>query len=258
MINLYNIKLLRNFSLSLNVLITLVLITVTFAFAVKAEDKDHHSDYYSTDLASFPYYIKLNAGLSSPEKPKGGFEGSFSKAGLYEFEMGYKLTEDFHLGLNFGYRSGFKNKYSTSSVIDYDQISMKNFEYKTRSYSWMLNTEYDVIRINGLTPYLGLGVGMSHNTTKGSEIETIGLNEQSDHYAYPAGKKNNFAYKVSLGNKFESSNNSYFIDLRYQFVDLGKITTGRVVATGLGAENTTSKTGKLRAHEVLFGIGYKL
>lgn len=255
--NIHNINLLRSFSASINTFITLILIAIAFSFMVKAEDKGNHQDYYTTNSASLPYYIQLNAGLSSPKKPKGDFEGNFSKAGVYEFEVGYKLAEDFRLGLNFGYRSNFKNKYSTSSIVGYDQTSTNNFEYKTRSYSWMLNTQYDIVSFSCLTPYLGLGVGMSHNITKGDEIETIGFAEESDHYTYQAGRKNNFAYKASLGSKFASSDNSYFFDLRYQFVDLGKITTGRVITTSLGAEKAISKTGNLRAHEVLFGIGYK-
>lgn len=241
--------------LSLFILLISFMVLVSTAKATTSEAEKKHYNYY-TDIENLPYYVQLNAGLSYPRKPNGDFKGSFSKANVYEFEIGYKLGEDFRLGMNIGYRNNLKTKYSTTSIVEHGLLSTNNFSYRGSSYSGMLNLSYDVVTISGFTPYLTLGAGMSHNIIKGGEVETIYLTDGTT-YPYPAGKKNNFAYKAGLGTKL-AINDSGYINLCYQFVDLGKITSGRVVGLPSGkSESVTPKTENLRTHEALLGIGYK-
>jgi opacity protein-like surface antigen len=255
-----NIKIIKAIIFSL--LILFILLISFISFYSKASDantskavEEKHYDYF-TDSVNLPYYFQLNAGLSYPKNPEGDFKGSFNRANVYEFEIGYKLGEDFRLGLNLGYRNNLKTKYTTTSVHAHDELMTSNYNYRGSSYSGMLNLSYDITTISSLTPYVNVGAGMSHNIIKGGVVETIG-EADSDTYAYPAGKKNNFAYKAGLGTRVAISDSGY-INLCYQFVDLGKITSGRVRGLpGGGSENAISKTGNLRSHEVLLGVGYK-
>ena len=243
----------------------MVVTTIIAAGSAKADRVDQYWENYwkQPDVANINdvsniRYLRFSAGLSSPKKPEGDFGGKLKRAEVYEAEMGYSLIGNMKLGLNLSYRGKFKNEFSTITSYpglseEPDETIKDNFNFKTKSYAAMLVTSYDLINFGSFTPYLMGGVGMSHNETKGNAIEVVG-DSDPENYVLLTGKKNNFAYKLGTGVKFNLSPN-FALDLYYQYVDLGKINSGRV-ATGPITVGINPKVAKLRTHEVLLGAAF--
>ena len=71
------------------------------------------------------------------------------------------------------------------------------------------------------------------------------------------GTKDNFAYKIGAGARY-AINKSFDLDLRYQFVDMGKVTTasGSYNLSGTMV-SVPEQTVKLKSQQILLGVAYK-
>lgn len=201
-----------------------------------AEDNKHYAQFnLGGSLAmSTKYESKVN-------NNKFSYDGSPGIAPLFGAEIGTKITDQFRIGLSLDYRM----------YHNYVEGENKSAEghLKTNSLVTMANAYYDLTKGSGFNPYVTVGLGIANNEQKldSKSNNKIGFNNK---------KTSNFAYKLGLGAKYAMSN-SFDLDLRYQFVDLGKVELGNAHAGNLSANNTTTKSGKLRANEVLVGIAYK-
>ena len=214
---------------------------------------------------SSDYYLQLNLGYAHGLKPKGDFaQGNMGDTGLYGLELGYRINKNFRTSLSLDYRPNFKNSYSTSTneptphlgVIQKDATAIESYHTKVKSLVAMLNVYYDITQVSNFTPYLTLGVGVASNKTSSSMNAThalLGYNKTTD---YIKATNNSFAYKVGLGSRY-SVNNSVELDLRYQYVDLGRFKTGASVSCNGNYINEAAKNGKLKAHEFILGLVYK-
>jgi opacity protein-like surface antigen len=196
------------------------------------------------------YYTQLNLGASvsssSTAKVKVGNTTYTAKGnlplGLVGLEGGVKLNDNFRVGLGLDYRPGLvTGKVKTNGT--------KEGTLKFKSFSAMVNAYYDITKINSFTPYITIGAGVAKNETNVSPTNG-GL--------YVAKKTTtNFAYKVGLGSKV-AMGNSFDLDLRYQYVDSGKIKfSNTATQNGVSQPVQNIKSFKLRSHEVLVGLAYK-
>lgn len=217
------------------------------------------------------FYFQLNTGASYGSVSKGDFgeKKQYSWSSVVGAELGYQINDKLRAGLDITYRPNYtpKNIYSTTqdmgeievngNTFDTYGISNFNAKYKVRSLTVMANAYYDILTTNNFTPYLTLGAGLARNTVK--ETETInatgGIKYTSFKRDMPAQhasittSKNNFAYKLGAGVKY-SINQSFDVDLRYQYVDLGKI---KVNETKISRQ----EKGKLSSSEFIVGVTYK-
>ncbi len=210
----------------------------------------------ATALANFAnaednkYYAQFNLGGSLAMNTKYeskvnnvnfSYDGSPGIAPLFGAEIGTKVTDQFRIGLSLDYRM----------YHNYVEGKNKTTEghLKTNSLVTMANAYYDFTKGSGFNPYVTVGLGIAKNEQK--------IDSKSDNrIGFDNKKTSGFAYKLGLGTKYTISN-SFDIDLRYQFVDLGKVELGNAHVGNRSANNTTTKSGKLRANEVLLGIAYK-
>ena len=194
------------------------------------------------------YYAQLNSGISFGQKPKGDFsKGGLGNSGIYGFAVGSKIDDNFSAELSMDYRNGFENKYSTSE----DNVNY-NHSIKVKSLVTMVNGYYNFTDLDdNFTPYVTLGAGISNNKTNNYTINgTKTTTGKTSSEVYAKGSKTSFAYKFGLGSKYKI-NADFDLDLRYQYVDLGKFTTGG------SNEDGTKATGKIKSHEIVAGIAYK-
>jgi outer membrane autotransporter protein len=113
----------------------------------------------------------------------------------------------------------------------------------------MVNTYYDFTTSTNFTPYVTLGAGVAKNEVKITSI--------NNGISVPNKATSNFAYKIGLGAKY-SLNSSFDFDVRYQFVNLGKIKFSNTgTDNGVSTSVTTLEAPKLRSNEVLIGLAYK-
>lgn len=203
------------------------------------------------------YYVQINAGASYGQKPKGDFsEGTLGNSPVYGFSVGYKFHENFRADLSLDYRSSFKNNYTYSEIDEDGDTNTTAYNTKVKSLVTMANFYYDIVEINGFTPYVTSGLGFARNKAGDSSEITTNPNEDPVYVSYPGKTYTDFAWKIGLGSKY-IINQDFDFDLRYQYADLGKFRTGNVAV--VDGENTRDerKSGKIKSHEVLVGIAYK-
>ncbi len=190
-------------------------------------------------------YIQLNGGISLGMAPKGDFgKQKAGNSAVYGGEVGYQFNEYFRVGVALDDRS----KYSSTENINYTdagETANVSTNWKIRSFVAMVNFYYNVFEYNGLTPYLTCGAGLARNEAKGTQTSSVAPST-----SVPSGTKNDIAYKVGLGAKYDLNQN-FGVSLQYQFIDMGKI------KTGTNSNFTVTQNGHLRANEFLLGLSYK-
>ena len=209
------------------------------------------------------FYVQLNGGIAYGQNPKGDFShGTLDRSALYGFAVGYKFHEEFSVDWSLDYRSNFENNYSTTNLagshLGEDIYRTDTYNIKVKSLVSMINFYYDITKMNQFTPYLTFGAGLARNETNN---HTVNYNSTENDPAmlttYSKGTKTDFAWKIGLGSKYAISKD-FDLDLRYQYAELGKFTTGETAALNDESyESTPAKTGSIRSHEILLGIAYK-
>ena len=244
----------KNFSL-IKTLNLATLVSLTIASSTSALEAE---DYQKK------YYFQLNTGASYATIPKGDFGDtkSSSWSSLFGVEFGYKLNDQLRASLDISYRPNLTPKNTTlrSAALSHNghtesSDTFYNTKYQIKSISAMINLNYDIMHINNITPYLAAGLGFTRNTVKENEIEYS--NHTSDGkltstrpvQSHIKSTKNSFAYKLGLGARYTLTQ-GFDLDLKYQYVDLGKIRAGCTI-------NSPTENGKLNSHEIMLGIVYK-
>jgi opacity protein-like surface antigen len=142
-----------------------------------------------------------------------------------EIEYVYRFRFDFDTRVNGGTDSDFEMNISTHSV--------------------MLNVYYDYVMSGSFTPYVGVGLGWSRNSSEGIQNKLDGnARQDNDH------EEDNFAWSLMLGVNWDFAQNWRF-KMGYRFIHLGDIESGQFPDGGVvGAEDYTS-------HDVTLGITYR-
>ena len=222
----------------------------------------------SVSLAGFAteldkdFYAQLNLGFARGSKPGGAFgNNSMGKTGSYGVELGANVYENIRASLSFDYMSSFSTKYKSSVNLSPSVTYSTNNYVKVKSYVAMANLYYDIGEYDGFTPYVMVGAGVAKN--KAGKVNGSGFDSEQPaenvSISVPGATKSNFAYKVGLGSRYELSE-EVSLDLRYQFVNLGKFKTGSTQAltyVGSTEYQTVNNQGKLRGHELMLGVVYK-
>ena len=181
----------------------------------------------------------LNSKLSL-DRTVAGKTNSYTKSdnlgtsALIGLEAGAKVHEHVRVSINLDYRPGYSQKYTTN---------FGDIKAKVKTLSSMFNVYYDITEVNGFTPYITVGAGIARNEMKMENTNSSGYKK----------KNTGFAYKVGFGTKYAMSQD-FDLDLRYQYVDLGK---AKFEGTEKDIKITNTKAYKLRAHELLVGVAYK-
>jgi opacity protein-like surface antigen len=199
------------------------------------------------------YFVQFNTGYAHGSSSTNEFsQGNMGNSSVIGVEAGYKLDEHFRMSASFDYLPGFSNNYS--NVADGFTTTR---DIKVKSYVSMLNLYYDIGQFNDFTPYATIGAGIARNKTG---LYTANMSEGTYNLTSvdASHTKTNFAYKLGLGSKYKI-NDSFDLDLRYQYANLGKFKTGTVESSyknGVyeGSENSITQTGKLSSHQILLGV----
>ena len=209
----------------------------------------------STANAAGDYYAQFNIGSSAALSTRYEsninnainyyYDGSPGPAFLFGGEIGAKVTDQFRLGLSLDYRDYSNDAEGHGYYYGY---TFRTGTLETRSLVSMVNAYYDFTQGSGFNPYVTVGLGMASNEQE--------YKDMSRYSGFKAKTTNNFAWKIGLGGKYAMTD-SFDLDIRYQFIDLGKVELGDYYSGSSTVKNTTTKSGKLRANELLLGIAYK-
>ena len=183
------------------------------------------------------FYAQLNAGYGLGVKSGNNFNKT-GKSFLAGFEAGARINENFRIGLEF-------DALPKLAAQGNPGVGMSNLgKTKISSYAIMANVFVNAGEYSGFKPYAVIGAGIAQNKTKDTTLTFNGAPTTAK-----GAKKKNFAFKIGVGTTY-AINDSIDLDLRYQFVNLGKFTTKE--ANGIAAAS-----GNLRVSEVLVGVAVK-
>ena len=229
------------------IIICFTLITSGICSPAKAEsDKDNK------------FFIEINGGYYNSYKPKGDFyQGTMGKNKIYAVEAGYKFNKNFRMSLGVDFIENFRNRYSEEEVgVDIegeDFIVKHNNISKVSALPVMANFYYDIAQVNNFIPYLTIGAGINYSKTSFIKRSS---SDYDDLEEYARGVNKDFSYKLGLGVQYLLSNN-LSLDLRYQYVDLGKSKTGRSYLTEGKLYKVAAKSGRLKYNQFILGFVFK-
>lgn len=200
-------------------------------------------------------YVQLSSGYSFAKSTGADVKGKKPKRGnVHSIELGRSVTDRVKIGLEFSHRSGYSVNDHLDAYESGIKLESQSEKSSYKSSAVMVNLRCDVANLSGFTPYVLLGAGVSQNKMK-SDLNTVVYDyDQTSIRSVRSNRSNNFAYKVGAGVSY-SVTKKIGIDVRYQFVDLGKVRLRE--ARDSQGDLLDSARGKLRANEVLVGISYK-
>jgi opacity protein-like surface antigen len=200
----------------------------------------------SESNASTGVFAVLDGGVSYAEKfkDKEGRDDYFNKrprsAPVYKAKVGYRFNE--YLRTYVSVAQIGQHKFT--HVQDSGEVNSQ----KVSSTVGMLNVNYDLVfaRLKDFTPYLTLGVGAARNKAGNYDVSSLG---------YISGKKKtNFAWTVGLGGNFDITK-TFFMDLSYQYYDLGKVTTSNQALINGNVGGTDPVKTKFKTNAFTMGLG---
>jgi opacity protein-like surface antigen len=227
-------------------------------------------------------YFGLHSGYSLPgkfsddSKVVDGIQyGNLKPKGspIFGAFLGYKISEQFRADVSLSHR-GY-NFDRSFEVVNGANKEKANVKQKMNSLALMLNGYYDFSDIQGFTPYVTAGIGLSRNNAKDYAAELKAGEELL--FAQGAKGKNSTSFAWSIGagvTKKVAANVS--ISLGYNFIDLGKMSTENIIhvspafkeikAEGKDTVYEPQKaveddlkyplSPRLRAHEILVSLRY--
>lgn len=194
-------------------------------------------------------YLKGGVGLNNIKTAK------FSN---HDFEGKVKLSDSFPLiEVGIGYK--FDNGIRLESVIDYyflfrtQETSLNsdkdifNISGKTKADNLMFNIYKDVATIGNFTPFIGGGIGVAH-LKESAGGNTISWEDNIiQHLKSISKKRNQFAYKLTVGSDIKLSN-KVTGELSYNYFNLGGIKR-KIIG---GIRNIGNRTYEI--HNITLGI----
>jgi len=209
--------------------------------------------FISNTYADGSFYLKGGVGLNNIKTTK------FSN---HDFEGKVKLSDSFPLiEAGIGYK--FDNGIRIETVIDYyflfrtSEISTNpncdvfKISTKTKADSLMFNIYKDIVTIGNFIPFVGGGVGIGHlkESAGGYAIS------RDDNVIYPldkiSKKRNQFAYKLTLGSDIKLSDNVTG-EISYNYFNLGS--NKRKIIGGI--QNIGNRTYEI--HNITLGMRFAI
>lgn len=175
-------------------------------------------------------YARVDGGYSFNDRPSVTthsltFEEDVDDSWFVEGGFGCRITPYFRADVTVSYRDSH-NFSDEAGTLDADVMSVTG----------MVNGYWDIANFNGITPYVGAGVGVSANT-----IDNVSL---------PAGLSTNtiydFAYALMAGVSFDVSDR-LTVDAGYRFTELG-------AARSDGGDRI--RYHNINAHDIRVGLRY--
>ncbi len=202
---------------------------------------------------------------------------SFSASALFDIGVGYQVNPWLRGDVTLEYRGGghFQSLYVLNAPASGGNTQYADFyRASTSSVVGLINVYADLGTWYGVTPFVGAGIGMSHNnlfgmTDNGQVTSGAGATGPSGGY-FSDGGTNNLAWALMAGLDFDVSQNLK-LELGYRYLNLGKYSsgasnclngtgtgTGFSLATCGGSSNYVRTSNTLASNDFRLGLIWML
>lgn len=189
-------------------------------------------------------YLKFDLGPVISTKNGGYYNNKTSNSFVYAVTSGYKFDPNNRVEISYSQRNKFK--YNGEIVSNLGPELKEHVSSSTKTSSVMLDFYSDIANMEQLTPYFGIGMGVTKINVKAVRHSTA--KESSDQPINNS--KKHFSWQASIGSILHMHDN-IALDFRYKFMHLGKITAPQNSLSG------SNGSGHLRTHEFTLGVMYK-
>ena len=153
------------------------------------------------------------------------YDNDLGNSGIFGVSVGKYFSESFRGEIGISQRKGYKYDTTIRLVDGIPDTDSNIIKADVKSLTVFLSGYFELLPMillqKSVTPYLGVGVGMSRN-----KMETVVLYQNGALLGTLSGNtETEFSRKFALGTLIELSDN-VSIDLNYQYVDLGDIKSG--------------------------------
>ena len=198
-----------------------ILFLTIFSLATTAVVADVGDNFFSIKLGSSN---SNDAGISTLKDQNNSSgettDNDLGSSDILGISVGKYFSESFRGEIGISQRKGFK--YNTT-VSD----GTENYKADVESFAVFLNGYVDAQPISllqtSVTPYFGVGVGISRN--KMGSVDLITISDGDVFSKASSNTETEFAFKFAVGTLIKLSDN-VSMDINYQYVDLGDIKSG--------------------------------
>lgn len=179
-------------------------------------------------------YARIDGGYAFHERPRVFKNGG----GGYSEALGEKLDENYLIDVGVGcyfndyFRADLTVGYRSSTDLT---DAFNSLDAEVESYTAMINAYFDIGHFGGVTPYVGVGVGLVHNRLHSIRLPAGQL----------AGSDTDFAWALHVGASVQLTD-TMLLDASYRYIDLGDVAGD--------SPTDTLTVEKLRAHDIRIGL----
>lgn len=186
----------------------------------------------------------------------------FDSSPLFGIGIGYNFNDWLRFDVTAEYRSkaNFKGTDVVGPFCNGNNGTVNGFctDVYTASKSeflFLANAYVDLGTWHSITPFVGVGIGMSRNTI--SSFQDV--NPQTGTVAFGATASQwNFAWALHAGLAYKVSKN-FTVELAYRYVDLGNATSGDLITfAGFNGIFNPMEFHHLTSHDVKLGLRFNL
>ncbi len=194
----------------------------------------------------------------SPGTRSGWLNNSVDNATTIGAGLGYQFNDNLRGDVTLQYRTATSfqgGNYITNTTTG---ISGENYiRGTTSSVVGLVNGYYDIVHWNGLTPYVGAGIGVAFNRMSATSTQEGGFNPP-EYGVYPAKWKTNFAWALHTGLSYDI-NSRLKLEMGYSYLNTGNTQSGSLICYGAGNPpatqcNTFLRNKNMASHDIHIGM----
>lgn len=188
----------------------------------------------------------------------GWLNSSIDNATTVGAGVGYQFSDNLRGDVTLQYRTATSfqgGNYVTNLTTN--ATGENSIRGTTSSVVGLVNGYYDIVHWNGLTPFVGAGIGVAFNRISATSTQQGGFNPP-EYGVYPEKWKTNFAWALHTGVSYDI-NTRLKLELGYSYLNYGKTGSGGLICYGANNPpavncNTTLQNRGLASHDIHFGM----
>lgn len=170
--------------------------------------------------------------------------------------LGAGVGYQFNQWLRFDATGEYRTDSDYRAIASYDTFCpigvrcYDNYSGRISSAVFMANAYLDLGNFAGLTPYVGVGLGTARHRWTGltdADYQVGGYGFAPDRSAW------NFAWALMAGVSYDVTQNVK-LELGYRYLDMGKMSSGKIVCQNTGACPHEVQRVKMTSHDLRIGM----